>query len=209
LPSGSLNDLKGRYLLDSHVVSYAPSATVLYLIRNSPMTHAPTLAFLGAGDVEYGRHRTASNKNSGSLDSASTVPSADPFDLTGGRFSDLPSTRDEVIAASQVFREKRLLLGPDATEATFKAQPLAEFDITHIRRTWDRERPIPGPGGARSWKRCKVGRRRFAPSARDQRPQPECRSGYLSASDSGVGPLEGEEGIANLVRGSCSPARSR
>src|SRR5215831_452691 len=132
LPFGSLTDLKGRYLLESHVVTYAPSATVLCLIRNSPMTHAPTLAFLGIGDVQYGRDQTASNKNSPSPDSASTAASASPLDRAGVRFPDIPDTRDEVIAASQSFGEKKLLLGPDATEAAFKAQPLADFEIVHI-----------------------------------------------------------------------------
>ena len=132
LPFGSLTDPRGRHVLKSHVVAYAPSATVLCLIRNSPMGHAPTLAFLGIGDVQYVRDRTASNRNSPSPDSASSAASADPFELAGGRFLDLPSTRGEVIAASQAFGEKKLLLGPDATEAAFKAQPLADFEIIHI-----------------------------------------------------------------------------
>jgi hypothetical protein len=55
LPFGSLMDPKGRYLLESHVVTYAPSATVLCLIRNSRTTHPPTQAFLGVGDVHYMR----------------------------------------------------------------------------------------------------------------------------------------------------------
>ena len=50
--------------LESHVVTYAPSGTLLYLVRNSPMTHATTLPFLGLGDVQYGRDRNVSNKNS-------------------------------------------------------------------------------------------------------------------------------------------------
>ncbi len=46
--------------------------------------------------------------------------------------SRLPSTRDEVVAVIRVLAGKRLLLGPDATEAAFKAQPLADFEIMHI-----------------------------------------------------------------------------
>jgi hypothetical protein len=89
------------------------------------MAHAATLAFLGVGDVQYGRDRTASNKSSPSPDSASTGAPADPFDLAGGKFRNLPSTRDEVIAASQAFREKTLLLGSDATETAFNAREAA------------------------------------------------------------------------------------
>jgi CHAT domain-containing protein len=132
LPFGPLTDARGRYLLDSHVVTYAPSATVLHLIRNSAMTNARPLAFLGIGGVQYVRDRSASNKDSPSPESASTGGSADPFDVAGIRLGNLPSTREKVIVASQVFREKRLLLGPDASEAAFKAQPLADFEIIHI-----------------------------------------------------------------------------
>jgi len=42
---------QGRYFLESHIVTYAPSATVLYLIRNSPMAQPPTQAFLGIGEI--------------------------------------------------------------------------------------------------------------------------------------------------------------
>jgi len=37
-----------------------------------------------------------------------------------------------VIAASRMFGEKKLLLGREATEAVFKAEPLADFEIIHI-----------------------------------------------------------------------------
>jgi len=200
LPFGSLTDLKGRYVLESHVVTYAPSGTVLYLIQNSPMTHAATLAFLGVGDVQYGRDQTASNKNSTSSDSASTGAPADPFDVAGPRFRNLPSTRSEVIAAGQVFREKRLLLGPDATEAAFKAQPLANFEIIHIA--------AHGIASAKFPNRAALVLGSDPKSSEDGLLQVrEIRDlglnadlATLSACDTGVGPLEGEEGIANLVR---------
>ncbi len=132
LPFGSLTDLRGRYFLESHIITYAPSATVLYLIRNSPMVHPPTHAFLGVGDVQYMQDRITPTKKDSGTASASTTTAADPFDVGGTRLQDIPSTRDEVIAASQVFGEKRLLLGRDATEAAFKGQPLADFEIIHI-----------------------------------------------------------------------------
>jgi CHAT domain-containing protein len=163
LPFGSLTDLKGRHLLESHVVTYAPSATVLCLIRNSPMTHPPTHAFLGVGDVHYMQDGIRPTKNESGAESASTAGTADPFDVAGIRLQDLPNARHEVIAASRVFRENRVLLGRDATEAAFKAQPLADFEIIHIAavalalfsrltsaapkrwRPWSRNEPPPCP----------------------------------------------------------------
>jgi CHAT domain-containing protein len=198
LSFGSLRDAQGRYLLESHVVTYAPSATVLHLIRNSPMARAPTLAFLGVGDVEYSRDRTASN--SGSPDSASTVPSADPFDLAGTRFRDLPSTRDEVVAASQVFGEKRLLLGPDATEAAFKAQPLADFQIIHIAAHGIASPRFPDRAALVLGSDPKSGEDGLLQVREIRDLSLNADLVTLSACDTGVGPLEGEEGIANLVR---------
>jgi hypothetical protein len=63
LPFDSLPDAKGQYLLASHSVSYAPSATVLCLIRTARPTHQPTLPFLGIGDVQYTQQLPVSATN--------------------------------------------------------------------------------------------------------------------------------------------------
>ena len=54
MPWDSLIDRRGQYLLVSHVVTTAPSATVLYLIRRRPPSEPPTM-LLEVGDVQY-RH---------------------------------------------------------------------------------------------------------------------------------------------------------
>ena len=67
--------------------------------------------------------RTTTTKKDSSTPSSSATTAADPFDLAGARLQGIPGSRDEVIAASQEFGEKKLLLlGRDATEAAFKAQ---------------------------------------------------------------------------------------
>ena len=199
MPFGSLTDPEGRYLLESHVVTYAPSATVLHHIRNSPVTHAPTLAFLG-GDAQYGGDRTVSNKNSPSPDSALTAAPADPFDVAGPRFRNLPSTRDEVIAAGQVFREKRLLLGPDATEAAFKAQPLANFEVIHIAAHGIASAKFPDRATLVLGSDPKSGEDGLLQIREIRGLSLNADLVTLSACDTGVEPLEGEEGTANLVR---------
>jgi CHAT domain-containing protein len=160
----------------------------------------PTLAFLGVGDVQYGRDRTASNKDSASADSASTVPSADPFDVAGSRFRDLPSTRDEVSAASKAFEERRLLVGSHATEAAFKAQPLADFEIIHIAAHGIASPKFPDRAALVLRSDPKSGEDGLLQvrEIRDLRLNADLVT--LSACDTGVGALEGEEGIANLVR---------
>ena len=139
LPLDSVPDTKGQYLLESHSVFYAPSATVLYLIRTARPTHQPTLPFLGIGDVQYSVQPPASSTND-RRDSPSAAGPADPFDLAGARLQDIPKTRDEVLQAGQVFTHgSRLLLGQEATEARFI--PLCGIRIIHIAAHGDFDLP--------------------------------------------------------------------
>jgi len=55
LPFDGLKDHEGKYVLESHVVTYAPSATVLHLLRQSRSAARATMSFLGVGDVIYPR----------------------------------------------------------------------------------------------------------------------------------------------------------
>ena len=89
-------------------MTYAPSATVLYLIRNSQVGQALTQAFLGVGDIQLTQVTTTATKKASGTASASTTTPADPFDLGGTRLQDIPGTRDELIAVSQLFGEDRL-----------------------------------------------------------------------------------------------------
>jgi len=46
---------------------------------------------------------------------------------------DLPETRDEVLDIKRILgHDSTLLLGPEATETAFKAEPLSEFQIIHL-----------------------------------------------------------------------------
>ncbi len=53
LPFDALRDEEGKYVLESHVVTYAPSATVLHLLRTFRSPERPTRSFLGVGNVVY------------------------------------------------------------------------------------------------------------------------------------------------------------
>jgi CHAT domain-containing protein len=200
LPFGSLTDRRGLYLLDSHIVTYAPSASVLYLIRNTPITCPPRQAFLGVGDVQYDQTGSMSaSKNSGA-DPPPSTDSGNPFDPIGSPLEPISGARDEVVAASQVFGTKKLLLGRDATEAAFKFQPLSDFVIIHIAahgiasaRFPDRAALILG-NDPQSGEDGLLQVREI----RDFRLSADLVT--LSACDTGVGLLEGEGGIANLVR---------
>ena len=105
-----------------------------------------------------------------------------------------------MIAAGQVFREKRLLLGPAATEAAFKAQPLANFEIIHIAAHGIASAKFPDRGALVLGSDPKSGEHGLLQVREIRYLSLNADLVTLSACDTGVGPLEGEEGIANLVR---------
>ncbi len=114
--------------------------------------------------------------------------------MAGARLQDIPSTRDEVIAASQVFREKRLLLGPEATEAAFKAQPLADFEIIHIAAHGIAAAKFPDRAALVLGRDPKSGEDGLLQVREIRDLNLTADPVTLSACDTGVGPLQGEAG---------------
>jgi CHAT domain-containing protein len=185
LPYDALVDPEGRLLLRSHAVSFCPSGTVLYLLRSASRTVPSDPHFLGVGDVRFAAGRAPATAGARSA----------------GLFADLPNTRDELIAASRaVGGQVTLLMGSEATEAAVKSQPLATFDVIHIATHGipnvefpDRAALLLAPDAQ--------GREDGLLQAREIRNLPlRADLVALSACDSGVGNVEGEEGVANLVR---------
>src|SRR5271157_2050093 len=133
LPFESLRDGGGRYMIWSHVVTYAPSATTLYFLRSSQPSHQPELSLLGVGDVRYGADHPllASNSSTGQILRAVKRG----FDeLVASRLNDLPASRQELTDASHALQQPStvLLMGDAATETAFKKQPLSKFKILHL-----------------------------------------------------------------------------
>jgi CHAT domain-containing protein len=87
---------------------------------------------LGVGDPPY--------QNQGHVSAKVEKPSGfqrrlerDLSDAFGATLYDLPETREEVLTASKTIGSGTvILLGPNATETAFKAEPLADFKIVHI-----------------------------------------------------------------------------
>jgi CHAT domain-containing protein len=69
----------------------------------------------------------------GSVATVAANSAVDFFDIGAFRFPDLPGSRQEVMSvAATISGTTRLLLGTDATETTFKSQPLANFELIHF-----------------------------------------------------------------------------
>ncbi len=131
LPYEALRNAAGDYLLRSHVVFYAPSATTLYFLRTLHRNAAPQMAFLGVGDVPYQPPVVAASTMTGHILS-SIERGLD--DLAGGHLGNLPATRQEIIDASRALGQPGsvLLMGKGATKTAFKREPLSNFKIIHF-----------------------------------------------------------------------------
>lgn len=200
VPDGRLNDLafdtladpSGRYVLESHVVAVTPSATVFDMLRAEGDSQA-TYTFLGVG-----------------YDKGPTVASALPdriqrdvrgiFGLDNPRLSPLPYSREEVESAAQFMGPGSIvLLGSRATKENVVAEPLVDFKILHfaVHGVADEHNPD---------RSALVFREGTRPNddgllqVRDiRRLSLDADLVTLSACDTGVGKIEGEEGVDSLT----------
>ncbi|MCI0564367.1 MAG: CHAT domain-containing protein, partial [Nitrososphaera sp.] len=189
LPFDSLIDNQGKLVLESHTISYVQSATLLHLLRTRPWSHRPqTQTLLALGDALYKRNSKYSIERT-----------AFPI----GRYSlpRLPGTRDELLAIAQVFPGKTLLLiGKEATEDALTSTPLNQFKILHFA--------VHGYANLEFPERSALILTTNSQSEEDGLLQHREIHNLdlaadlvtLSAGDSGVGKLHGQEGISNLVK---------
>lgn len=186
--------LAGRPLLgDQHIVTIAPSATVLHLIRSSAPAVPRPARILAVGDVSY------APLVAGSQDRSRETRGI--FDIDGHAIADLPSTADEIAAVvEQAGASAVTLLGNDATETAFKRAPLASFSVLHLA--------VHGAADTKFPDRSALVFAADPESVEDGLLQVREIDGLhldadlvvLSACDTGAGRIQGQEGIANIVR---------
>jgi CHAT domain-containing protein len=199
LPFDILRDSTGALLLQTRTISYVPAATVLHVLRSEMTLTIRRYGFLGVGDPPY--------QNQGRVSAKLEKPTGfqrrlerDLSDAFGVSLYDLPATREEVLAASKAIGQNSVtLLGSNATETAFKAQPLADFRILHIAAHGFVDTQFPERSG------LILG---VDPSSHDDgllqvreimRLRFNADLVTLSACNTGVGKIEGEEGVTNLV----------
>jgi len=203
-PDGALHHLPfelleieaGRPLLESHIVSYVPSGSVLAVLRDRPAGPAPFRAALAiSASPDAGEQTRATDGNSpfGQIDRSL-------FDLDVSTLQPLPSANDEVRSAAVALgvAQSTMLLGESATELSLKRQPLHEYRVVHFAvhglvstRAPARSALLLRPAGAEDGlvQAREILTLRLAADLVT-----------LSACDSGTGTLHGREGIASLVR---------
>ena len=187
-PFDALIDKTGHFVAETHTVIYEPSATSFYLLKSQKRRVTAESGLLAVGGVPY---------SPAQLKEASVTRAYDP-----GSITDLPASKDEVLAAESAIRGPAdvVLIGPRATEAAFKVAATRRFGIIHLAvhgyaSTTERNRsalvllgdPAAGEDG-------------FLQASEIVQLHLNSDLVVLSACDTAVGPVEGQEGISALSR---------
>ena len=156
--------------------------------------------FLGVGGVEYGGV-LASSSASVSAQAKRGITRGGYYDLDLANLPDLPGTKEEIRSAAEILGASHpaLEVGTEGTETEFKSEPLDQFRIIHLA--------IHGKANPKNPDRAALIFRPNPPED-DGLLEPREILGLhlnadmvvLSACDTTVGHLQGEEGIANLSR---------
>ena len=199
LPFEALRDAQGEYLVKSRVISYVPSGTILNALRHAEKQKPAPKPLLAVGDVEY-ENQGGSGRRIPPPASVRGRIERGIADLSGIGLHDLPETRAEVEEISKIVgSDAVMLLGKDATETGFKKQPLDQFRILHLA--------VHGFADTQYPERSALVLGADPESSDDGllqvreiiRLRLNAELTTLSACDSGVGKLQGQEGISNLV----------
>ena len=198
IPLDTLRDAKGQYLLESHVVTTVPSATVLSLLRSAP-PREEGIEFLGVGDVPYGNQ--ALEMRASVNHAVGTDATRQVTDLDLRHLRPLQTSREEVTTAAEVLgKRSQLLLGTEASEAAVKGQRLPAYDVLHFAvhavadTTYPDRAALVLAGDPLDQEDGLLQEREITllPLNADLV--------VLSACDTAVGRLQEQEGIANLAR---------
>jgi CHAT domain-containing protein len=121
-------------------------------------------------------------------------------DALGTPLYDLPQTREEILDLRKILgKDGVVLLGAEATETAFKSEPLADFKIVHLAAHGFADTQFP----ERSGLVLGVDKNSHDDGILQVREIIRLRFNAdlvtLSACNTGVGKLQGEEGVTNLV----------
>jgi CHAT domain-containing protein len=189
VPFDALVNTKGRPLVQTHTIAVASSSsTDMYLRRaGKQATTGGRRLLLGVGGLPYNRSNTKLALTRG---------------YTEGELGNLPSSRDEVLAAAAALHvsPNTLLLGSAGTEHAFKTAIVSRPQIVHLAVHGVANREHPDQAGllllsdpAQSEDGV------LYPHEIVQLPL-NAELVVLSACDTAAGKLQGQEGVANLSR---------
>jgi CHAT domain-containing protein/Tfp pilus assembly protein PilF len=196
VPFDLLIDSSGSRLIESLVVSYVPSASVLTILRSRERSSYPNRLALAISASPVTGSPSQSNGGPAPVGNVSRGV----YDLEGTTLAPLPSANDEArsVAASLSGPGTEVMIGAMATERELKQRPLSDFRVIHfaahgIVSTKYPARSavvlLPGDGEDGLLQAREIlGLRLRADLV------------TLSACDTGSGDVYGQEGVSSLVR---------
>lgn len=191
LPLETLTTATGARLLESHAVSYTPSATALYLIRRRTQAVAQSAVLAVAASPEP-------QPGQGVADFGKIARGV--YDVDGAALPGLPAAKAEAQMAVETMSTpaNRLLAGPESTESALKKLPLKSFAVAHFATHGLLSSAFPErsalallPGGDEDG---------FLQAREILNLDVRASLVTLSACNTGSGRLFGQDGVASLVR---------
>ena len=189
VPFDGLQDASGKWLIETRTIMYSPSATTfIRLMEEQPVERRPQNALLVVGGIPYSQ---------GQINRSGLTRGNDR-----GDFADLPSSGDEVKIAQAAFPKTRnkILVGPSATETAFKAADLADYRVIHLAVHGFADPTFPDRAALVLLSNRTAGDDGFLQASEIVQLHLNADLVVLSSCDTAVGPLQGQEGIANLTR---------
>ena len=188
LPFDGLLDRTGRYVAETKVISYAGSASSFDLLRQQPRRRVQPGALLGVGAISYAKDEIRRGSPTRGYDLAA--------------LANLPDSKNEIIAADKAVPHpgNTLLLGPAATEAAFKRQPLGRYRVLHLAVHALANSSQPDRAALVMLSDAAAGEDGFLQASEVVHFRLSADLVVLSACDTAIGPIGGEEGIATLSR---------
>ncbi len=186
LPFDALVDTAGHYMVSSHTITYAPSATTLYLMHSIPPRETAQRALLGVGGVPYDQ--------TPELNKLATLRG-----YTSGALTNLPASKDEVLAAQAAIGNgsDTLLIGPGATKSAFE-HGVDQYAIIHLAVHGFANVKHPDLAALILLSDQQSGDDGILEASEIVHLRTNADLVVLSACDTAVGSLQGEEGVANL-----------
>jgi CHAT domain-containing protein len=196
-PDGELHEVpfellpydSDRSMLETHVVSYVPSGSVLSVLRARTGDNSPARTALAVSASSDGPPIPAGT---------SGITRA-VYDFDGSQLRPLPSANDEARAVVTILGgTATALVGDAATESAIKQQPLGDYDVLHFA-----VHGIPSaryPARAALLVRGGGGEDGMLQAREILEWRLRAELVTLSACDTGSGSQYEQEGVASLVR---------
>jgi CHAT domain-containing protein/tetratricopeptide (TPR) repeat protein len=195
IPFEVLMDESGKITLQSHIVSYAPSGSVLTLLRTRQSLDGGQLPLLAVSASSVDQSSSGAN---GSAKVFGPVERG-VYDIEKTEMIPLPAANGEVREIASILGSQSVVL-INATEADVKAQPLGKFAVLHfaVHGLTSTKFPDRSTLILRSDENHREDGLLQAREILALRLNADLVT--LSACDSGSGLVAGQEGVASLAR---------